>query len=127
MNPKPIDVDSYIADFPENVQALLRQFRKIITETVPEAEEVISYQMPSYKYHGMMLHFAAFKNHVGLYPGPSAITAFKDELQNYSTSKGTVQFKLDEPLPVALIAKIAAHRAKENRLRAEMKQTKKPK
>lgn len=121
MNPKPTNVDAYIAKFPENIQVLLKQFRKIITETVPEAEEVISYQMPSYKYHGMMLHFAAFKKHVGLYPGSSAVEAFKEELQDYATSKGTIQFDFDKPIPEELITKIAAFTSKENKLRAEMK------
>jgi len=108
------NVDQYIADFPKGVQNILKQIRSTIIKAAPKAEEIISYNMPSYKYNGMLVHFAGYKNHIGFYPTPSGIEKFKDELSIYKGAKGSVQFPLDEPLPVSLITKIVKFRVKEN-------------
>jgi uncharacterized protein YdhG (YjbR/CyaY superfamily) len=115
----PEDIKSYISKAPKEVRAKLVQFRRIIKTTVPDAVEGISYGMPCYKYYKRVLvYFAAFKNHVSIFPGPDAIAAFKKELSSYKTSKGTIQFQLDKPLPLGLIKKIVAYRAKENAAKA---------
>jgi uncharacterized protein YdhG (YjbR/CyaY superfamily) len=119
---KPKDVDEYISMFPDNIQELLKEMRAAIKEAAPEAEEVISYQMPAYKFHGMLIYFAAFKNHIGLYPRVSGIETFKDELSVYKGAKGSVQFPLNKPLPLDLIARIVKFRVTEN-----LKQSKSPK
>jgi uncharacterized protein YdhG (YjbR/CyaY superfamily) len=111
-------VDEYIATFPEEIQAPLEEIRAAIRDAAPEAAERISYQMPTFALHGNLVHFAAHKNHIGFYPTPSGIEAFKDELSGYETSKGAVQFPLDEPLPVELIGRIVKFRANENYSRA---------
>lgn len=101
--PKPADVPAYIALFPPATRKLLRQLRSLIQKSVPGAEEKISYGMPGYKHFGMFAYFAGYKNHVGFYPGPRAIEAFQSRLARYKTSKGTVQFPLDKPLPQGLL------------------------
>lgn len=101
--PKPADVPAYIASFPPATRKLLRQLRSLIQKSVPGAEEKISYGMPGYKHFGMFAYFAGYKNHVGFYPGPRAIEAFQSRLARYKTSKGTVQFPLDKPLPQGLL------------------------
>lgn len=101
--PKPADVPVYIASFPPATRKLLRQLRSLIQKSVPGAEEKISYGMPGYKHFGMFAYFAGYKNHVGFYPGPRAIEAFQSRLARYKTSKGTVQFPLDKPLPLGLL------------------------
>ena len=112
---KPTSVDAYISGFPEETQRLLQQVRAAIKEMAPKAEEVISYGMPGYKMNGMLVWFAAFKNHIGFYPrGSSAIEAFSKELEEYKTSKGAIQFPMDKPLPIALIKKIVKFRLAEN-------------
>lgn len=111
---KAKDVDEYISMFPDNIQELLKKVRSTIKEAAPEAEEVISYQIPAYKYHGMLIYFAAFKNHIGLYPMVSAINKFKEELSVYKGEKGSVQFPHNKPLPLALISKIVKFRVSEN-------------
>ncbi|MDK2826200.1 MAG: hypothetical protein PWQ63_75 [Methanolobus sp.] len=108
------NVDEYIAMFPENVQDKLKELRELIREIAPEAEETISYKMPTFRLNGSLLHFAAYKNHIGLYPTPSGITEFKDELSSYKHAKGSVQFPIDETLPINLIRKMVAFRVKEN-------------
>ena len=118
---KPDNVDMYINGFSTNIQKLLKQLRTIIVKTAPEAEEVLSYHMPAYKYHGMLLYFAAHTQHIGFYPMPSAIETFKEELSVYKTTKGSVQFTQDKPLPVKLITRIVIFRMKENLVKAEMK------
>lgn len=110
----PATVDDYIKPFPPAVRKLLAAIRKTIQTTAPKAEEVISYQMPGYKYHGMLVFFAGYKNHIGFYPGASPIVAFKKELSIYKGAKGSVQFPLDQPLPLGLITKIVKFRMKEN-------------
>ena len=121
------NVDEYIASFPKATQKLLEQLRTTIKKAAPQAEEVISYQMPAYNFHGKLVYFAAYEKHIGLYPMPSAIENFKKELAGYNTSKGTVQFPLDKALPLSLIAKITAFRVKENLQAAEVKGKLKPK
>jgi uncharacterized protein YdhG (YjbR/CyaY superfamily) len=116
---KPLTVDGYIAGYPEDVQKKLAQMRGTIKRAAPGAEEVISYSMPAYKLNGMLVWFAAHTNHLGLYPRGSGIETFKDELADYKCSKGTIQFPLNKPLPLALITKIVKFRVKENLLRAK--------
>jgi len=111
---KPETVDEYIAPFPQETQRLLQLVRGAIRETVPDAEEVISYGMPGYKFNGMLVWFAGYKKHIGFYPKTNAIKVFKKELTGYKTSKGAIQFPLDKPLPVTLIKHIVKLRAKEN-------------
>ena len=110
---KPKNIDEYISMFPDNIQELLKEIRAIIKEAAPEAEEIISYQMPAYKFHGMLIYFAAFKNHIGLYPRVSGIETFKEELSVYKGAKGSVQFPLNKPLPLDLIARIVRFRVTE--------------
>jgi uncharacterized protein YdhG (YjbR/CyaY superfamily) len=108
------DIDKYISGFSEATQKLLNQLRETIIKAAPEAEEVISYQMPAFKYYGILVYFAAYKNHIGFYPTASGIANFKDELSIYKSSKGAVQFPLDQNLPIELITKIVEFRVKEN-------------
>ncbi len=107
-------IDEYIAIFPENVQSILEELRQAIKESAPEAEELISYQMPAFKLNGILVWFAAFKNHVGFYPKISAIEAFKEELSGHEVGKGTIRFPLNKPIPLDLVKKIVRYRAKEN-------------
>ena len=107
-------VDEYISSFSKPVQAVLSQVRSAIREAAPAAEEVISYNMPSFRLSGMLVYYAAYKNHIGFYPTPSGIEAFKKELAGYEGAKGSVQFPIDEPMPLALIKKIVKFRVKEN-------------
>jgi uncharacterized protein YdhG (YjbR/CyaY superfamily) len=100
---KPRTIDEYIAMFPTDVQKILENLRQLIRETAPEAEETIDYGIPTFKLNGNLVHFAAFKNHIGFYPAPSGIEAFKKELSLYKQSKGTVQFPLDKPIPIDLV------------------------
>jgi uncharacterized protein YdhG (YjbR/CyaY superfamily) len=115
------DIDNYIASFPKNTQKLLDQLRKTIRKAAPEAEEVISYQMPAFRLHKILVYFAGYKNHIGFYPGASGIEAFKKELTDYKGGKGSVQFPLDKPLPLGLIAKIVKFRVNENMHLTKMK------
>ena len=107
-------IDEYIASCPPNIQALLQQIRATIHEAAPNAEETISYQMPAFKQNGVLVYFAAFKNHIGFFPTAQGIEAFKDKLAGYKTSKGTIQFPLDHPLPLDLITEIVRSRVKAN-------------
>ena len=117
-------IDEYIAAFPADIQKLLNQMRETIKAAVPEATEKISYQMPTFFLQGNLVHFAAFKNHIGFYPVPSGIEAFKDELSRYKGSKGAVQFPLDLPLPLDLVTRIVKFRVEENLKKAEAKSKK---
>lgn len=121
---KPNNINEYIASFPENVQKLLEQIRSIIQKAAPEATETISYAMPTFKLNGILVHFAAFQNHIGFYALPSGNEAFQKELSAYKTGKGSIQFPLNEPLPEALITKIVKFRIQENIEKAEMKKKK---
>ena len=107
-------IDEYIATFPENVQSIMEKIRKVIREAAPEAEEAISYGMPTFKLNGNLVHFAAYENHIGFYPTPSGIETFKEELSPYKGGKGSVQFPIAEPLPLDLVEKIVIFRVKEN-------------
>jgi uncharacterized protein YdhG (YjbR/CyaY superfamily) len=117
----PKDIDEYISGFPKNTREILEELRATIRKAAPEAEELISYQMPAFKYHGMLVYFAVYKNHIGFYPTPSGIEAFKKELSIYKGAKGSVQFPIDRPLPLNLISKIVKFRVKENLERANAK------
>jgi uncharacterized protein YdhG (YjbR/CyaY superfamily) len=107
-------IDEYIATFPNNVQSILQELRQVIRDSAPEAEETISYQIPAFKLNGILVWFAAFKNHIGFYPKSSATEAFKKELSDYEVSKGTIRFPLDKPIPFELVRKIVKHRVEEN-------------
>ena len=106
----PADIDQYISMYPVNVQGILQKIRAVISEAAPEAEESINYQIPTFKLKGNLVHFAAFKNHVGFYPGSEAIAFFKDELSMYQVSKGTVRFPVSGDIPYELIRKITSFR-----------------
>jgi uncharacterized protein YdhG (YjbR/CyaY superfamily) len=118
-------IDEYILKFPPEVQEILKTLRKVIKESAPDAEEKISYQMPTFALHGNLVHFAAYKNHIGFYPAPRGIEAFKNELSEYRGGKGSVQFPLEKPLPYELISKIVKYRVAENIKKAEDKLRKK--
>lgn len=118
-------IDAYIAQFSTEIQEKLKSFRQVIREEAPEAKEKISYQMPTFELFGNLVHFAAFKNHIGFYPAPSGIEAFKDELSVYKGAKGSIQFPLDKPLPYDLIRRIVRFRMAENMEKAAAKRKKK--
>jgi uncharacterized protein YdhG (YjbR/CyaY superfamily) len=118
-------IDEYILQFSQEVQEILKTLRSVIKESAPDAKEKISYQMPTFDLHGNLVHFAAYKNHIGFYPAPSGIEAFKDELSMYKGAKGSVQFPIEKPLPYELIREIVKFRAAENTMKAESKLKKK--
>ncbi len=118
---KPIGIDEYISGFPKETQKGLEQLRVTIKGVAPQADEVISYGMPAFKLNGMLVCFAAYTNHIGFYPTPSGIEAFKKELSIYKGAKGSVQFPLDQPLPLKLITKIVKFRVTENLQKAKTK------
>jgi uncharacterized protein YdhG (YjbR/CyaY superfamily) len=107
-------IDEYIGTFPPKVQKILEQLRSAISETAPEAAETIKYGIPTFTLNGNLVHFAAFAHHIGFYPTPSAIDAFKKDLSPYTTSKGTVQFPIDDPIPFDLVRRMVRFRVKEN-------------
>jgi len=107
-------IDEYIRSFPPEIQKLLNEVRGAIKATAPDAIEKISYHIPTFYLNGNLVHFAAFKNHIGFYPTSSGISAFKDELKEYKSAKGSVQFPLDKPMPIALIKRIVKYRVGEN-------------
>jgi uncharacterized protein YdhG (YjbR/CyaY superfamily) len=121
----PRTVDEYIAGFPPDVQAILKRIRLTIRLAAPDAEETIRYQMPTFTLQGNLVHFAAFKQHIGFYPVPTGIEKFKKELAAYKGGKGSVQFPLDRPIPYDLISRIVKFRVKENLARAAAKGKKK--
>jgi len=114
-------IDEYIATFPEDVQKILQELRATIKAAAPDAEEKISYQMPTFYLKGNLVHFAAYKNHVGFYPTPSGIEKFQQELSKYEGAKGSVQFPNNESLPLDLVQKIVEFRVIENLKIAENK------
>ena len=122
--PQAENIDDYIADFPPDIQKILQRVRTTVRRAAPQAEEAIRYQMPTFKLEGNLVHFAAFKNHIGLYPTPSGTEKFRKELSLYETGKGSIRFPLDKPIPYDLITKIVKFRAKENRERAEARRRK---
>ncbi len=121
----PKNMDEYISLFPTDVQTILEKIRLTIKKAAPTAQETINYQMPTFTLHGNLVHFAAFKNHIGFYPTPSGIENFKKELSVYEGAKGSVRFPLDKPIPYALIGKIVKFRVKEVMQKAEAKSSKK--
>ena len=116
-------VDEYIALAEPKVKKALKEIRKIIKATAPKAEEVISYQIPGYKYHGMLVFFAGWKNHISLYPAPWGAEDLKKEMSAYEGSKGTIKFPLDKPMPLILIKKMVKYRMKDNETRAALKKS----
>lgn len=118
-------IDQYIATFPAEIQTILQEVRKTIHAAAPEAQEKISYQMPTFFLKGNLVHFAAFKNHIGFYPAPQGIEAFKEELSAYKGAKGSVQFPIDQPMPLDLIRRIVEFRVAENLRNAEVKSRRK--
>ncbi len=117
-------IDEYIALYPPEVQKKLQQVRETIHAAVPEAQETISYKMPAFTLDGNLVYFAAFAKHIGFYPIPSGMEAFKEDLSKYKQGKGSVQFPLDQPLPLDLISRIVLFRAEENRKKAAAKKKK---
>ncbi len=117
-------IDEYIAMYPPEVQKKLQQVRETIHVAAPEAQETISYKMPAFTLDGNLVYFAAFAKHIGFYPIPSGMEAFKQELSRYKQGKGSVQFPLDQPLPLELIRRIVLFRAEENRKKAAAKKKK---
>jgi uncharacterized protein YdhG (YjbR/CyaY superfamily) len=109
----PSTIDEYIAGFPIDVQEILETVRNTIKKAVPDAEEAIKYQIPTFVLNGNLVHFAAFKNHIGFYPTPSGIEAFSQELSRYKSAKGSVQFPINEPMPLSLIDRMVRFRVKE--------------
>jgi uncharacterized protein YdhG (YjbR/CyaY superfamily) len=120
-----VSIDEYIATFPIDIQKRLEEIRAIIKAATPEAEEKISYQMPTFALHGNLVHFAAFKKHIGFYPMPSGVEAFKAELAAYKNATGSIQFPFEKPLPLELIRQIVLLRVEENQKKAALKAGKK--
>lgn len=108
-------VDEYILQFEPKVQVLLHEIRNFILMIAPQTQETISYQMPTYKYYGNLVHFAAHAHHIGFYPGPEGIEAFKDKFAGLKYSKGAVQFDMDKPIPFDLIKEIVMYRLTGNK------------
>jgi uncharacterized protein YdhG (YjbR/CyaY superfamily) len=116
-----ITIDEYIKTFPKDIQKILQEVRRTIKEAAPDADEAISYQIPTFKLNGNLVHFAAVKNHIGFYPGSKVIQVFTKEFSSYKSSKGAVQFPIEKPIPLALIKKIVKYRVKENSHRLKKK------
>jgi uncharacterized protein YdhG (YjbR/CyaY superfamily) len=121
MKTTPENIDEYILEFPPEIQKILQEIRATIRAAAPQATEAISYQMPTFKLHGNLVHFAAFKSHIGFYPVPSGIEAFKEELSQYKGAKGSVQFPLGKPMPLDLISRIVKFRVTENLAKSKQK------
>jgi len=120
-------IDEYIATFPEEIQKKLQEIRATIKAAAPDAEEKISYKMPAFAQNGILVYFAAWKNHIGFYPIPSGTQAFKQELSAYESSKGAVKFPLDKPMPLDFISKNVKFRLAENLQKAQANANKKKK
>ena len=120
----PRTIDEYMADFPAQTQAIMEQMRDLIHEIAPEATEKISYGIPTFVLGQNLVHFAAYQHHIGFYPSSSGIARFEEELKEYETSKGTVRFPLDKPIPYDLVRRITEFRVAENRARAQTKKSK---
>ncbi len=118
-------IDEYIAGFPPDIQAILQKVRATIRNAAPGATETISYQMPTFVLEGNLVHFAAFKSHIGLYPSPSGTERFREELSVYEHGKGSIRFPLNKPIPYDLISRIVTFRVEENRQRAAARQKRK--
>lgn len=111
---KALSINAYIRSFPAKTQKLLRQMRATVRAAAPDAQETISYAIPTFTLHGNLVHFAAYEKHIGFYPTPAAIQAFSRELAAYESAKGSVRFPLDEPLPLGLIARMVRFRVAQN-------------
>ncbi len=123
---KPETIDEYIAQFPENTQLQLTKMRNIIRKTVPKAMEAIKYGMPAFTLQGNLIYFAGYNHHIGFYPMPTVINAFKEELTTFKTSKGAIQFPIETPLPITLIKKMVALRVKVHLQKVADKEIMKP-
>ena len=121
MQNAPTTIDAYIADCPKDVREKLELIRATIQQAAPEATEAIKYAIPTFVLHGNLVHFAAFKNHIGFYPAPTGLEAFKEALSVYKTGKGSVQFPLDQPMPLDLITRIVQFRVKQSMEKAALK------
>ncbi len=121
VSPTARNVDEYLSRVPKEMRTTLEKLRRTIKAAAPMASEVISYQMPMYKHHGMLLGFAAFKDHCSIFPGAAVMDAYKEELKQYDTSKGTIRFPANKPLPATLVKKLVRARIKENEARAKRK------
>jgi len=119
---KADNIDDYIAFFPASTQVLLKQMRQTIKKAAPAAVEKISYQMPTFALAGNLVHFAGYKNHIGFYPGSSGVKNFKEELEGYKNAKGSIQFPIDQPLPLDIVTRITQFRVQENLDKAAAKQ-----
>jgi uncharacterized protein YdhG (YjbR/CyaY superfamily) len=119
----PETVDQYIAAFPADVKKRMQQLRKTIKAGAPKADELISYQMPGYKYFGMLVYFAGYKNHIGFYPGAGGVLEFYKELSSFKSAKGSVQFPHDRPIPYDIIGKIVRFRVKQNEDKFSLKKS----
>ncbi len=126
-NDQASTVDMYISNFPKDIQLRLEQIRATIMKAAPKAEEGISYQMPAYKYKGLLAYFAGYKNHIGFYPMPDVLKEFKNEISVYKNAKGSVQFPHNEKLPLSLVTKMIKFRMKLNEADQKLKATKKSK
>ncbi len=122
----PANIDAYIASFPPDIQKILQQVRATVRKAAPKAEEAIRYAMPAFLQDGHLVLFAAFKNHIGFFPAPTGVASFKTALAPYKTGKGSVQFPLDQPMPVGLITNIVKYRIRKNAEAATAKVAKKP-
>jgi len=118
---KPLNIDEYIGAFPNDIQEILEKIRMTIQKAAPDVKEKISYAMPAFEQNGIVVYFAAFKNHIGLYALPTGHEAFKEELSPYKSGKGSVQFPFNKPIPYDLITKIVKFRVKENLEKAKKK------
>jgi uncharacterized protein YdhG (YjbR/CyaY superfamily) len=123
-NTSPQTIDEFIVKFPEEIQAILQKIRQIIHTAAPDAQETIKYGIPTFTLNGNLVHFSAYKHHVGFYPAPSGIEKFNQELALYKKSKGAIQFPLDQPIPYELIKQIVQYRVEENIEKAQAKQKK---
>jgi uncharacterized protein YdhG (YjbR/CyaY superfamily) len=121
---KPKDIDSYIAGFPKDVQSLLRKVRQTIRSAAPKATEVISYNIPAFKQHGILVYYAGFKNHIGLYPPVRGNAALEKAVAKYAGPKGNLKFPNDRPLPLALIGRIVRYRVKQDIAKASARRKK---
>jgi uncharacterized protein YdhG (YjbR/CyaY superfamily) len=113
------NIDDYVSSFPEETQKLLEQVRQIVRKAAPDAKETINYGIPTFTLNGNLVHFAAFKNHIGFYPTPSGIETFKKELSAYDSAKGSVKFPVNMPLPLELITRIVKFRVKESQIKGK--------
>ena len=118
------EIEKYIGSFPGGTQKILEKLLKTIREAAPDAEEGISYGIPAFKYHGILVYFAGYKNHIGFYPTASGIRAFEKELVGFKCSKGTVQFPINRPIPIDLVKKIVKFRVMKNLEKSKAKRKK---